>query len=339
MKHIGKLLTTAGILVAAGVLFLGISVYWLLHTEQKESHQTDMEYEEHICTVAEEVTAIKVRLDAEQVEIRPSEGDEMSVTYYEKADDEEYRITSGNGMLRIERKQTPFALWVLPDMTRMFGIQEKNAHPVILYVPENYQGSYDLGISSGSITMQDVWIRDELRIEGTSGNVTCKNIICDKDVSTDLTSGTLQINDMTVKGDCRFGLTSGNSFINEAAMEGDLEMTMTSGDSSIQDLDVAGTFRYDITSGTCNVDQLAVNRMEIEMTSGKADLNDCAIHEGVDVNMTPGNLTLRLKDSENDYSVLTEVTSGSCNLSDRIGGDKYINLDMTSGTADVFFAE
>lgn len=341
MKHVGKTLIIAGALSLCGCVFLGMGTSMLYHERKNETSQNDRECEEKIYTTAVSgIDKIETSLSIEEVQIEAGEGDDIEVIYYEDTDESEYQISEHNGTLRISRrwKDTGFSLFHIPDLNNFW--EENLERQVTIRVPKDYDGAYDLVLSSGSISVNDMDIRNSFSVNGTSGSVRLSNMTCEKDVVVDMSSGSVTIENVQAKEDMELLFTSGHADIENIVVDGDLTVLSSSGGFDIVTADVGGTLKADFTSGNLTTREVSAGDVYTELSSGSIKFDSLTLEKGIYVSATSGNVNVSLTDSENNYEITTRLTSGSCNLpSNSIRADKYINVDVTSGTVKFFFEE
>lgn len=340
MKNVGKALIIAGILSFCGAVFLGIGTNLLLQERKNGRNQTDTIYEEKQYTAsASEITTIKTNLASDDVQIEAWDGDDIEVIWKDEIDEPQYQVSEHNGTLLIARKVTnTFVFFQIPDIS--IWETDNEDKKVTIKVPEEYAGRYDLGLSSGTLSVQDLNIKEELSVDGTSGSVKLENLICEKDVTVEMTSGNVTMDTVETQGNMGLLLTSGNVKAADLVVNGDLDVDLTSGSGSIKTAEVAGTLSIDFTSGNFNIDELTVGEVYADITSGDIALDTVTLEKGIYVSSTSGNADVSLTDAMDNYEIKTDKTSGYCNLPDYFGnGDKYITVDITSGSVEFSFGE
>lgn len=341
MKHVGKALITAGALSLCGCVLLGIGTGMLYNERKNGTAASDTEYEEKQYSVpVSQIDSIETDLTIEQVQIETGDGDDIEVIYYENTDKSEYQISENNGTLRISRqwKNSGFSFILIPEIPDFW--EEYVNRQVTIRVPEAYEGKYELGFSSGSLSVADMEIRDSLSINGTSGSVNLSNLTCEKDIVIDMTSGSATLEGMEAKEDMELLFTSGHASIGDIIVDGNLNLQCSSGIFDIARTEVGETFKVDFTSGSLNASEITAGNVYTEISSGNIKFDSLTLEKGIYVSATSGSVRVSLTDSENNYEITTRLTSGNCNLPSNFGkADKYINVDITSGMVNFFFEE
>lgn len=308
MKHIGKLLIIAGCLVFAGVIcmFAGMGILWrhgtkAVYINANGNGNRDNYVSQEYRTEVDGIEVLETDLGSDDVTIQYAEGNQFVIQYADDAQNPTYTITNENGKLKI-RHQENFSLlsgqWVID----LFG-DDKNSidyGEVVIQVPKEYAGAYDIGFSSGSVTMENMSVAEEVAVDMSSGSLNFSDISCQKGIQVVMTSGSVDFTNVTTKGELKLNASSGNMDVNKAS----------------------------------------ASKLLIDITSGDVDIEELTVEQGVSVEITSGNVDMGLTDKKENYSIYTDVLSGNCNLPEVYeNGSKEISVSVTSGMVDVTFAE
>lgn len=308
MKHIGKLLIIAGCLVFAGVIcmFAGMGILWrhgtkAVYINANGNGNRDNYVSQEYRTEVDGIEVLETDLGSDDVTIQYAEGNQFVIQYADDAQNPTYTITNENGKLKI-RHQENFSLlsgqWVID----LFG-DDKNSidyGEVVIQVPKEYAGAYDIGFSSGSVTMENMSVAEEVAVDMSSGSLNFSDISCQKGIQVVMTSGSVDFTNVTTKGELKLDASSGNMDVNKAS----------------------------------------ASKLLIDITSGDVDIEELTVEQGVSVEITSGNVDMELTDKKENYSIYTDVLSGNCNLPEVYeNGSKEISVSVTSGMVDVTFAE
>lgn len=340
MKNIGKALIIAGALSLCGCVFLGLGTGMLYKEWRNSKSQSNTEYEEkQYNTSVNGISTIQTDIAWDDVVIEPGEGDQIEIIYQDKIDESRYQISENNGTLQIIQKPSyGFSLFNIPDLP--FGWNNEEKGSMTIYVPESYAGTYDLNLSSGSITVQDLKIKEELEVYATSGIIKLDNLTCEKDAEIEISSGSVTIENLEVQGEliCRF--TSGLISAQELTVEGDMKVRGSSGSINMEDIIVVGDLDCDLTSGRIVSKTVSAEAVSATASSGTIILDELTVGKGIEAYVTSGTVRVTLTDDISNYRINSDVTSGHCNLPGNFGnGDKYIDVEVTSGNVDFTFAE
>lgn len=325
MKRIGKLLIVAGCLLFVGIVCMVSGMGILLKQGMNtislnvgdHNHYTEQEY----CTGLDGIEVLETELSSDDVQIQYADGDEFVIRYADDASNPTYSITKENGTLRICRQKNAHLFsgqLVLP----LFGEDDDMVQygEVVILVPKEYAGDYDIGFTSGNVIMEDMKLAGELSFDMTSGSLKLKNISSEKDIQADITSGYVEFEAVDSEKNISIGMSSGSLDFSQVTAQGELNLE-------------AG-------SGNIDMDTVAVNTLQVSLTSGDADIEELTTEEGLAVIITSGNVGVELTDAMENYRIHTEMISGNCNLPEVYEqGEKEISVDIKSGCVWVTFQE
>ncbi|MCM1494423.1 MAG: DUF4097 domain-containing protein [Bacteroides sp.] len=340
MKYIGKALIIAGALSFCGCVCLGLGTGMLYKEQKNGTSRNNSEYEEkQYSTMANGISTIQTDILWDDVVIEPGEGDDIEIVYQDRIDEPRYQISENNGVLQIAQKPSKrFLFFDIPDLR--FGWTDEETISMTIYVPESYAGDYDLNLSSGSLTVQDLEMKEKLKVYATSGIIKLDNLTCEKDVEVEITSGSVTIENAETKGNmsCRF--TSGHIGVQELTVKGDMIVDGSSGSINMTDVDVDGALECELTSGRILSETISAESVSASTSSGMIVLDELTVEKGVECFVTSGTVRVTLTDDISNYRINSDVTSGRCSLPGNFGnGDKYIDVEVTSGNVDFFFGE
>lgn len=340
MKHIGKALIIAGALSLCGCVFLGLGTGMLYKERRNAVSRNNTEYEEkQYTTPVSGISTVQTDILWDDVVIEPGEGDQIEIIYNDQIDDPRYQISENDGTLQIVQKPSySFTLFNIPDLSFVWNNEEKGS--MTIYIPESYEGDYDLNLSSGSLSVRDLEVKEKLEIYATSGIIKLDNLICEKDTEVEISSGSVSIENVEMKESmsCRF--TSGHISVQEITVEGDMSIRGSSGSINMTDISIDGALECELTSGKILAETLQTESVSATASSGMIILDELTVEKGIEGSVTSGTVRVSLTDHISNYRIHSDVTSGRCNLPENFGnGDKYIDMEVTSGNVDFTFAE
>lgn len=121
--------------------------------------------------------------------------------------------------------------------------------------------------------------------------------------------------------------------------KGDLKVDITSGSFKADDVS-ADDFKLDCTSGSVKLNNVKTEgNIDIDATSGSIKFENLASEGDIKIDCTSGSIKGTIKGSKSDYSIRSETTAGSSNLSDTEGGKKKLDVETTAGSIDIEFTE
>lgn len=329
MKNVVKACIVGGALVIVGAVIATAGITSSLKNKgskeeisKNSRNLVEMEY------VASEISIeeLNLCLVSEDVEIALGNNETIKITYYDDPENSDYIIKENGKKLSMDRKSSSVNVNVfdVTDISEMISTADFNDYEdckVVVTIPENYAGSYDIGLVSGSIKMSEVPCEKYLNLDTTSGDVDLKNINCNQTLDIDTTSGTVSLADITVNGNMEFDSTSGN-----------LKLT---------NVEVKGELSCDAISGEIAGDNVSVKSFESSSTSGDIEIDAFTVEKEISGDSISGSFDLKLTDSQQNYDIEVDTISGSVNIpmNSKGKGGKELEFSTTSGDVNVEFAE
>ncbi len=336
MKHTGKALILAGILLVCGMTIFAVG--WGILIKAPEDEKLPEIYEEKTYTTdGASIERIKARLTNEEIRFEPGEGDKIEIVYWDNVDSPEWLITENSEILNITR-EPDFHFFSIPNITVPFAEMDKQ-YEITVRIPESYAGAYDLYSDSGLLSLSDLTVEQELVMEIASGEIRLDNVTCKGDMQLEMSSGKLTMN--TVEGiGMDISLLSGICSLTDITGSGDCRMEMNSGVSRLENLKMQGNLELGLTSGNIEGTGISANMLTIDETSGRTLLSEVNVEEGLNVYATSGRISVDLMDEMDAFTIISDITSGTCNLPEYYrSGDKELNATVTSGNITISFEE
>lgn len=327
MKNIVKACIVGGVLVIAGAIITTAGITSSLKNKgskeeisKNSRNLVEMEYVASETSIEE----LNLCLVSEDVEIELGNNETIKITYYDDPENSDYIIKENGKKLSMDRKSSSVNINVFTDISEMISTADFDDYEdckVVVTIPENYAGSYDIGLVSGSIKMSDVPCEKYLNLDTTSGDIDLKNVNCNQTLVIDTTSGTVSLADITVNGNMEFDSTLGNLKLTNVAVKGELSCDAISGE-------IAG-------------DNVSVKSFESSSTSGDIEIDAFTVEKEISGDSISGSFDLKLTDSQQNYDIEVDTISGSVNIpmNSKGNGGKELEFSTRRGNVNVEFAE
>lgn len=327
MKNIVKACIVGGVLVIAGAIITTAGITSSLKNKgskeeisKNSRNLVEMEYVASETSIEE----LNLCLVSEDVEIELGNNETIKITYYDDPENSDYIIKENGKKLSMDRKSSSVNINVFTDISEMISTADFDDYEdckVVVTIPENYAGSYDIGLVSGSIKMSDVPCEKYLNLDTTSGDIDLKNVNCNQTLVIDTTSGTVSLADITVNGNMEFDSKLGNLKLTNVAVKGELSCDAISGE-------IAG-------------DNVSVKSFESSSTSGDIEIDAFTVEKEISGYSISGSFDLKLTDSQQNYDIEVDTISGSVNIpmNSKGNGGKELEFSTRSGNVNVEFAE
>ena len=224
-----------------------------------------------------EVVSVNLSLISTDITIKPTEEELIKVEYYSNYN-KNPKIEMVDNVIRIDENEFNSACIGFCNIIRK----------VIVYVPSQYAGSFNLVTVSGDINSEIDMSNDHINITTVSGDAKL-DIVNNINITT--VSGDIKIN--SVQGKIDVVTTSGDIKIN--SVQGKIDVVTTSGDIKI---------------GTLNID----TESEINTISGdiEIDNNECNCY--IDFSTISGDNNIKKSDRKSDLVLKVKTTSGDISV-------------------------
>ncbi len=248
---------------------------------------------------------IDVKLDADDITVEPTDGDEIIVFWSAQSAENEPEVSLHNHTLTIRRKN--------PDVFKtLFSVFSKNGGQITILIPRGYGADYTLSTTSGNIRLNSLDVED-VKVSTTSGSIRIEP-------------------DLTVRaGNVKAETVSGSVTVSAVAQA--VEADSVSGEVFIS-CDAASV-KGDVVSGKLHIEGTCDN-WDVDAVSGSVELICTAVPTGkIKIDTISGGAKLYLPESIRGFAVDFDSMSGS--LSNEFGPNRFgtcslpIKMDTISG--------
>ena len=236
------------------------------------------------------IDKIEFKLYSTDVEIKKSDTDNLKIEYYSAKEEDKF-IKKENNTISVNEEESKVIC---------IGICN-NRRKVVVYVPSNYSGLYDIKTASGDITSEIDILESKININTTSGDINLKNI---SSANIYTTSGSIKVNDIS---DANIVSTSGDVYIKGETNK--IDIKTTSGDIEINK--VNKYLNLLAISGSVKINTLnIIDNSSISTTSGdvfvRNNISDCY----VEYSTVTGDRNINKSDRKSDIVLKVSTISG-----------------------------
>ena len=249
---------------------------------------------------------IDIKLDADDVEIEPTSGDEIIVCWTAQNVDGEPAVSLNNHTLCIRRKN--------PDVFKtFFSVFNKNGGKIVVRVPRGYAADYAIATTSGDVQLSAVDV-DDVIVSTTSGDVSLEpdSGVRARNLKIETISGCVRISALAIA-------IAAKSVSGEVFVSCDCQK-----------------ISCDVVSGKLHIEG-ACDEWEVNAVSGKTEMICTVVPGGkIKADTISGNLMLALPASIRGFVVEFESMGGR--LTNEFGPDRFgtcalpIHLNTLSGS-------
>ena len=208
----------------------------------------------------ENISRIRIDINAAEVRVTESEDGDIHITYWE-SDLVAFDIAEKKGTLTVRERSRPW--WM--NFGISFGHNENRAFSIS--IPHAYSGELDLDVALGSVTVEDLEtnasfsadlsagslkISDctfaSLKANNSLGDVRLYNFSVEK-LSCDLSAGEFIAEDLTVEGDIDIDMSLGDLRMEHSFAGGTVRIDSSAGDVDLRYVEVGGSLTIDLSLG------------------------------------------------------------------------------------------
>lgn len=356
----------AGLIMAVGLVIVGITLCFVGFDFGKLSTRSDEEFEMHNEKVSfNEVDLIHIDTVTDAIEISVADGDDILLEY-STSQYRDYEFSVKNGALHLKEKQLLKRKWFFFNID--FGPASSDYYPhVELKIPRRYLGDLKLETNTGWIDTADINLSGTFEAAASTGSLTLTNFSA-KEASLAVTTGHIYLTSVSSDGNMLCTSTTGHIELDHVNTGGDLVCTATTGRIYVGDTSVSGS-----ATATANTGKVSLINVEAETfincttTTGNIELGDIKVPtlgarcttgkisgENLDVQTSSfdantGSIDISMPGSERDYNISTNTNTGSIEINDeKAASGKYISqtsapnsitASTTTGSIYIDFAD
>ena len=291
-------------LCVIGVIMVAIA--FLLAGKDWSKLNIGVKYEHLQYVCSEDATSIVVRENANKVIIQKGNVDKITVDYCYDKKTLDYTFEESDSTLSVKRVAKKFSFFD--------GIQINFETPkLIITVPEGKYDNLDVKLTSGSLEISELAVSN-ITVKDTSGSVKLSDIECDT-LNVKNTSGVIKLNDITASS---------------------IETGSTSGRTDIENVETS-SICANVSSGTIKFVNVSADEVNGEATSGSMKLEKLDVAKAMNLKLTSGSVSGSVVGAPEDFTIISNITSGTSNLTNGGTGSKQLNCNVTSGSIKIKF--
>ena len=119
---------------------------------------------------------------------------------------------------------------------------------------------------------------------------------------------------------------------------GNLRIELNAGAISFGEV-TCNDFNLELNAGALSIDRLSCTKFNSEVSAGSLDVFGLSCNV-ISVEVSAGSANLTVLGNKEDYTVITNVSGGRCNLKGQVGKEnpiKRITVKVSAGSANIFF--
>lgn len=282
-------------------LFVLILMATLLVGCTKRLELKEMTYEAQT-----EVSKIEIEEPNMPIEIQKNKNsDNVVISYYS---DDEYKLnvemanSTKTLTLKREEDKTTFA----PTITFQEGCK------TTIYIPENYEGTINLNIGNGSLSVENVSI-DTLDVKIGNGSVSFNGAIITSLAKFDVMNGSANFDSSNIKK---------------------LELEIADGSLNMNSSELSNRLESKIHNGSVKFNNVVASEYDINVTNGEVNLDNVECNTLLSVKVVTGSINVALRGKELDYKTTLSTNVGSTRGA-TTSGNKPVHCETNVGSVEV----
>lgn len=103
---------------------------------------------------------------------------------------------------------------------------------------------------------------------------------------------------------------------------------------------ISAYLEVEVNAGSAQLSGAECSQLEVEVSAGSAVIRSIAGCQNADIDVSAGGATLSFAESKDQFSIITDVSAGSCNVQPQIQAtDRRISVRVSAGSANLEFVE
>ena len=301
---------------------------------------TDGEWEQRtLVQPLGEISEIHIDSRNVRIEVRPSGGDEIVITYFENNHTTFTETTTNNSVSLIQDRNTN-------RIFHQFGVRfNVGQGGIVVEIPEKALLAGDFRTRNGRIEISEMSF-DKLQARSSNGVVRLSEVAVDGEVIVDTTNAMIQLSDSDFNDHVSLSTTNGNINIEDVNLAGNLTMRTSSGGGNLTNVTSTGDLTLRTTNGRIETRNVtARGDMDFSTTNGAVNL-ERTIFNNANITTTNGRVTINDLQDHEDYRIVTRTSNartiiGELRLEGRnnsIGdGERLLDIRTSNGNIEVRF--
>ncbi len=273
-------------------------------------------------TVHEEVLeitdAVTLEVDNFTVTVKQSEDEKCTLVYRDFSDSPQtFFFTDGKAVLG-GKSDGISVMGASVDLQwrygLLIGVAAGELQRAELYLPASFSGELNVSVQNGVLSVSDMALKS-ISFSTTNGVISMKNIVSEA-VSATTVNGAVTLQNITAAS-VGAETTNGAVKFNNVTAE---------------------TVTAEVKTGAINLKDVACTRVHASTSTGKISLEDLRA-DSIFLHTSTGDVAGTVSGKEEEYSVTASVATGSCNLQNRTGGSKQLDVRVSTGSVNIKFVE
>lgn len=301
------------LLIGCGTLLLGAVIFFFAFQSvgfdfNKISSRPPLERKEKVVSSQNQ----SITIDDRNVPITIKQSSDGDIHFEYSENEKDYYDITENGNIRFVKKTN--YRWY--DHFFNFDFSQRS---FVIYLPQNYSGSLDIGTTNGNIDIGNV-TADNIILSSTNGRCTIENVVSKKGINADTTNHRIEVKNAAAAENCVFKTTNGKISLYSIT---------------------ANELRAATTNNAIDADMItAEGDITLQSTNGRIVISKLLSKADIELKTTNNSISGDITGSFSDFTISSKTTNAKNNLPENAGnGIQKLRVHTTNGKIAVDFTK
>lgn len=130
-------------------------------------------------------------------------------------------------------------------------------------------------------------------------------------------------------------VNAGALYFSDGGSYGNVKIRLSAGAIDLTNV-TCSDFKLDMSAGAINIGNLTCNKFVSDISAGSLNVKGLQCGD-IDLDLSAGSAKIKVVGYKYDYTILTNISAGSCNVGSQSGGNKRLTVDVSAGSVTVDF--
>ena len=258
------------------------------------------------------VHMIETDLAVTDLQVFRTQGDEITLCYYDDAENPYYLAECTDGTLSFRRSDRKMNLIGISFSGNLF-------RPAKIGIPESFSGSLSLSCSTGEIEIFGLDLTGDLRIKASTGSILLEQLTISGEAIVKVSTGAVRAKDVRTE---------------RAAFRA------STGEIRLEAVECAQKLEASATTGELHIKDACADEIYLKTTTGEITAAQITVGRRIETTATTGDIHCSLKNKSAEFTIQSQTSTGESNLPKNFGtGEKTLYAKTSTGDIAFTFAD
>lgn len=258
------------------------------------------------------VHMIETDLAVTDLQVFRTQGDEITLCYYDDAENPYYLAECTDGALSFRRSGRRMNLIGISFSGNLF-------RPAKIGIPENFSGSLTLSCSTGKIEVRGLDLTGDLQIKASTGTIYLEQLSVSGEASVKVSTGAVRAKEVRAA---------------RAAFRA------STGEIRLEAVECAQKLEASATTGELHIKDASADEINLSTTTGEITAAQITVGRRIETAATTGDIHCGLKNKSAEFTIQSQTSTGESNLPKNFGtGEKTLYAKTSTGDIEFTFAD